>query len=351
MLSIFKKIITRKMTMGQAINYLKFKYFSKSPVLRYGPIELSIQTTNRCTFQCDMCQTHSPKIPKNIYHYQGGKDIDLQTFKQFVDKFKNALSVSLIGTGEPLLNKDFFEMINYAAFKRKMSVVTVSNGSIMGNKINDILNSGLYSIEISLNGHNAEEFNRMTGQPKERFLVIHKNIQRLIIKRDKRGSKLRVSLSFILDQQNYKNIFQMMKIAKKLGVDEVSFHNFLPSPVPGFTARERSLYSDNLNAITALKKLKEKNYKIKINFPRLLDKERKEKYCRDYFTVLRVDGKGDIGGCTGQLLNLAGNGKFYDENVWNNSHFRERRKLFLNPNVLDLAPCQNCPCNNKPLKL
>lgn len=351
MLTIFKKIITRKMTIGQAVNYLKFKYFSKSPVLRYDPIELSIQTTNRCTFQCDMCQTHSPKIPKNIYHYQGGKDINLQTFKQFVDKFKNALSVSLIGTGEPLLNKDFFEMVNYAAFKRKMTVVTVSNGSIMSNKINDILNSGLYSIEISLNGHNAKEFHRMTGQSQKYFSIIYKNIQVLVAQRNQNKPQLKISTSFILDQQNYKNIFQMMKIAKKLGVDEVSFHNFLPSPVSGFTAQERSLYSDNLNVITTLKKLKKNNYKIKINIPRLLDKERKEKYCQDYFTVLRVDGKGDIGGCTGQFLNLAGNGKFYDKNVWNNSHFRKRRKLFLDPKAPDLAPCQNCPCNNKLLEL
>ncbi len=346
-----KNLITGKRTIGQIFNYLKFMYTPKREKLFYQPITLSIQTTNRCNLTCDMCQAHSRKIPRSIYQYQGGKDIDFQTFKRFVDKFKNALSVLLIGTGEPLLNKDFCKMANYAAFKKKMRVITVSNGTVLGDKIDEILSSGLYSIEISLNGHNTNEFERMTGQPPKYYSLICENVRQLVKRRNEKKSKLKISLSFILDLQNYKNIFQMIKTAENFEVDEISFHNFLPSPVPGFTAEERCLFLDNQEVINIFKRVKNGHYKIRINFPRLLDKSRKNKYCQDYFTLLRVDGEGDVGGCSGQLLNLAGNGKFYDKDVWNNAHFVERRKLFLDPNLPDLPPCQNCSCNNKPLKL
>jgi MoaA/NifB/PqqE/SkfB family radical SAM enzyme len=351
MKSFIKSLITGKVTIGQIINYLICKYSPRGRILRYDPVVLSIQTTNRCNLSCDMCQTHSTKIPPSIYHYQGGKDIDLPTFKRFIDKYKKALSVSCIGTGEPLLNKDFFAMVNYAAFKRKMHVATVSNGMVIGEKIDRILESGLNSIEISLNGQNAEEFHRMTGQPERYYPVIYQNIQNLITKRNEGKSRMIISISFILDQQNYRNIFRMLEVAEKLKADEVSFHNFLPSPEPGFTAVERCLYSDNQEVVDILKNIRETYHKTRVNFPRLLDKTRKVKYCEDYFTVLRVDGEGDVGGCSGQLLNLKGNGKFYDRDVWNNTHFRERRRLFLDPNLPELPPCQTCPCNNRPLVL
>jgi len=296
-----------------------------------------------------MCQTHSQKIPKNIYHHEGSRDIDFQTFKQFVDRFKNALSVSLIGTGEPMLNKDFFKMARYAAFEKRMSVITVSNGTIISSKIDEVLDCGLSNIEISLNGYDEDELHRMTGQQKKYFSIICNNVQELVRKRNEIKSGLVISLSFILDQQNYRNAFRMVELAEKLGVDEVSLHNFLPSPVEGFTAEKRCLYSDDKDVVETLIRLRQGGYKVKLNLPTLLDKNRKEKYCVSYFRLIRVDGEGNVGGCAGQLLNLSGNGKFYDKDVWNNSHFQERRKIFLDADIPELPPCRDCCHNNRPL--
>jgi MoaA/NifB/PqqE/SkfB family radical SAM enzyme len=215
-------------------------------------------------------------------------------------------------------------------------------------KIDEILRCGLHSIEISLNGHDAVEFNRMTGQPKECYSLVCDNVRALLVRRNEVNSALRVSLSFILDQQNYRDVFGMIDRAESLGVDGVSFPNFLPSPVPGFTAEERCLYADNQDILRVLSQARSSHHRIEISLPALVDRSRKERYCRSYFRLLRVDGEGDVGGCAGQLLNLAGNGKFYDEGVWNNDHFRARRSIFLDRNVPELPPCQTCPRNNRP---
>jgi MoaA/NifB/PqqE/SkfB family radical SAM enzyme len=185
----------------------------------------------------------------------------------------------------------------------------------------------------------------MTGHDKKNYSIIYENIRELVRRRDDKKSKLTISLSFILDQKNYKHIFQMIEVAERLKVDEITFHNFLPSPIPGFTAEERCLYADNQDVIKTFSQVMHASYKIKINLPALLDKSKKEKNCKTYFRLIRIDGEGNVGGCATQLLNLDGNGKFYDDNVWNNSHFRERRRLFLDPSLPDLPPCKDCCAN------
>lgn len=347
--SFIKAFLQRKITAGQLANYLRYKRSPKSELLNYDPITLSIQTSGRCNLKCSMCQTNSLEIPKEVHHYQGGEDISFQTFKEFVDQFKNALTVCLIGAGEPFLNKDFFSMVEYAVFKRKMHTLTITNGTIIGDKIGDILESGLHAIEISLNGHNAEEFERMTGQPEQVYAIISDNIRSLVDSRNANKSKLKISLSFILDRVNYKDVFRMIEITEKLKADEVTLHNFLPSPVQGFSAEKRCLYSHEEEVVQTLQQLKK--YPMRVKLPRLIDKSRKEKYCKTYFELLRVDGQGNVGGCAGQLLNMSGNGKFNDCNVWNNAHFRERRKIFIDPDLPELQPCKYCWANTKPLMI
>ena len=61
-------------------------------------------------------------------------------------KFKE---VALHGWGEPLLHPDIFKMISYAkSLGAKVSVIT--NGILLGNKMEQILASGLDSLAIGI---------------------------------------------------------------------------------------------------------------------------------------------------------------------------------------------------------
>lgn len=341
------------MSLARKISNYKYQHTARGCVLHYSPRSLSIQTTNRCTLNCDMCHAHSTKIPNNPFHYQGGKDIDFATFKRFVDRYRAALSVSLIGTGEPLLNKDFFDMALYANQQHQMEVKTVTNGTTLHiqNNIDKLLSSGISSIGISLNGHNPEEFHRMTGNSESTYSLILSSIKELIAKRNEFTSKSSlplISLSFILDQANYRYAPAMIRLAESLGVNKVNLSNFLSSPVPGFTAQERSLYADNSDIVKILSISRHISRKIKISLPTLLVRDSTQRYCQTYFHLLRTDGNSNIGGCATMLLNLANNGKFTDRNAWNNLHFRTMRAIFLDPEYPLPAPCYVCPSNSKP---
>ena len=102
----------------QKMNYIRYRLSGRAPRLRYRPITVSVVATTRCTLSCDMCPTHSRIVPGDYSHNQTvAKDMNFELFKKVIGRFREALSVHIIGAGEPMLNKDFFKMVEYARHK------------------------------------------------------------------------------------------------------------------------------------------------------------------------------------------------------------------------------------------
>lgn len=320
-------------TLGQMLHLFKYRCGKKESVVNWDPIFITTYLTTRCNLSCDMCLTHSRKF-SNRYGQKPTKEMDFGLFKQILNRYKNAIKVYLIGNGEPLLNKDLFRMIEYASTVMKMNVDVSSNGIILREYIEEILNSPLKYFNVSVNGHNPEEFNRMTGMPPELFDVISNNTAELVKQKQAKGAKLKVSISIILDQGNYRDLNDMICFADNLGVNQVAFFQFLPFPAKGFTAEERCLFSDDSNVLETFAQVNSLRSRIRttVMLPPLLEREMAtNKYCCQPFYSLTVDGDGNVGGCATQLLDNTGNGKIYDKDVWNNGHFQEMRKRFLDP--------------------
>ncbi len=335
-------------TLGQMLNLFKYRCGKKQSVVNWDPIFITTYLTTRCNLSCDMCLTHSREF-SNRYGQKPIKDMDFDLFKQILNRYKNAIKVYLIGNGEPLLNKDLFRMIEYASTVMKMNVDVSSNGIILREYIEEILNSPLKYFNVSVNGHNPEEFNRMTGMPPELFDVISNNTAELVKQKQAKGAKLKVSISIILDQGNYRDLNDMICFAENLGVDEVTFFHFLPSPAKGYTAEERCLFSDDSDVVEVFSAANSVRSRIRttVMLPPLLEREMtSNKYCCLPFNSITVDGEGNVGGCSCQLLDNTGNGKFYDKDVWNNGYFQEMRKRFMDPEFPLLEPCTWCYSNS-----
>jgi MoaA/NifB/PqqE/SkfB family radical SAM enzyme len=350
-MGIMKDILTilpRNCSIPQKINYCKYLFSKKGETLSYWPLTLSIVATDQCTLHCDMCPTHSKIIPKSYEHTQrGGKDMGIEMFKRIIDRYYMAMNVQIIGSGEPLLNKDFFAMVDYAAGK-KMIVKTFSNGTTVARNIDRILNSKLDGITISLNGHNAQEYNRMTGMPEDVYREIYDAIKHLAEERDKRRSGIKIKVSHIIDKHNYAHIPEMIRISLDLGVDHTFFCNFLACPYDGFRAEERALEAEGvvvertqgfINAIPA-------RQRKKFDFPVLIDRHAAAFQCNSHFSQIRFDGSGDVSSCSMMLLNMRDKGKYPDADVWNGEFFRTMRRNFLSGDSKRLyEQCLWCPDN------
>ncbi|MFQ5646401.1 MAG: radical SAM/SPASM domain-containing protein [bacterium] len=344
-IAVALKVLSGRKTVKQGINFIKYKLSSPAERLDYLPTVLCVSATDRCNLKCDMCLTHSGRAELNPFKHRSAPDIDYELFRRVADRFETALSLQLIGTGEPLLNRDFFRMVEYAATKKKMDLFTTSNGTLLPRYMDEIINSSLTGINISLNGHTAEEFHRLTGEDQGKHQKIRDNILALTARRREEKSKLHISVSYILDQHNYPFMEEMLLEAEKLGVDQVWFGNYLSSvKVAGYSTEDRSLFSDMEAVKKVINKVKAGRFKVKYELPVLLNRKA-EKRCRVYFTHIRVDGNGEVGACGRMLLNLSGNGHFDDPDVWNNDYFRKMRSVYLTPGVALPAPCELCPSN------
>jgi len=156
------------------MNVLKDSFGRKFPYIR-----LSISDV--CNFKCGYCLPDGYKIDKS----------DNRTFINIeeIGKLTRALSelgvskIRLTG-GEPTVRKDFFEIIKIIKENSgiKKTVIT-TNGYRLDKIANDIKNSGLDGINISIDSLNAETFKKITGHDRlEEILRGIKNLQKLNFK-------------------------------------------------------------------------------------------------------------------------------------------------------------------------
>jgi MoaA/NifB/PqqE/SkfB family radical SAM enzyme len=313
----------------------------KTEVATSQPTHLSIFVTSRCNFRCDMCPTLSRKIPKDYAHrHHEAPDMCLDLLRLVLDRYPNAIRVMLIGVGEPLLNPHLFDLVAECV-KRRMVVDTVSNGFALDAHIPEILRSGLDRLVVSVNGHTAQEFHRLTGMPAASHSKILRNVETLVRARGHEKVQPRIEVSFILDTVNYGHMLEMIGIGEQLGVDGVAFYNYLPSPYPGFTPEERCLYADGAAVREEFARVISRRFRCAVTWPLMLGRpEQGRGVCRWPFSLLQVDGDGNVGGCPVMLLNMHENGKVNAGDAWNNEYFRDLRRRHLGGKVL--WPCEYC---------
>lgn len=315
---------------SQIGNLLHYFFSRRREVLYYQPLYLFMAITDRCVMKCRMCQAHSAIMPDYKGKHPPLPDMSLNMFKRIVDHYKKAINISLVGSGEPLLNNEFIDMVRYAKQIGRTRVTTLSNGLLLENRIDDVLSSGLDAISISIKGHNREDFSRLTGADPVFFETIIKNTTRLAAMREKSHSRLQIYGSFILDKQNYRDIGNMIELARKIKLDKVKFDTFLPYPYCGYTVEERCITTGDTEIIRFLENVDYQTYGMTIRPPLVLNLNKAQRrLCRIPFTSLRVDSAGNIGACNIKLLNMENNGKFCDVNAWNNEYFRGIRRIFL----------------------
>ena len=156
------------------MNILKDSFGRKFPYIR-----LSISDV--CNFKCGYCLPNGYQIDKN----DSRKFLHIDEIKRLAKCFSE-LGVKKIRVtgGEPTVRKDFFEIIRVIKENSgiKKTVIT-TNGYRLDKISNDIKNSGLDGINISIDSLNAEAFKKITGHDRlEEILRGIKNLQKLNFK-------------------------------------------------------------------------------------------------------------------------------------------------------------------------
>ena len=156
------------------MNILKDSFGRKFPYIR-----LSISDV--CNFKCGYCLPNGYKVDKS----DNRSFLNIEEIRRLA-KALSALGVSKIRLtgGEPTVRKDFFEIIKI--IKKNSGIkktVMTTNGYRLDKIANDIKNSGLDGVNISIDSLNTGTFKKITGHDRlEEILRGIKNLQKLNFK-------------------------------------------------------------------------------------------------------------------------------------------------------------------------
>lgn len=311
------------------------------------PAVINWEITSACNLKCPHCYARAGLKKCN--------ELDTETMKGIIDQFAKLQPGAIdFSGGEPMMRKDFFELLAYAGEKidRKVTKLKIlTNGTLVTEENAKILSKYIDFAHISIDGIGKvhDDFRMMEGA----FDKAIKAIKLL------RKNNIPVCITSTIHEKSIDQVDDVIKLALDLQVERLRFGFFTSA------GRGADNYDKN-NTIT-LKKKKEiyeyiasKALELKDIVPidsrdrfyGLMDHS-SELGC-DSFTLCRAGTKllfitstGDLTPC--YMLNepefYAGNVK--DDtilNIWNNSEiFRKFRDI----NVSQIEQCSNCKRKDK----
>jgi len=194
----------------------------------YAPFMIVWDFTKVCNLKCAHCYALASPYPSQGELSLEGK---LRVLKE-IDE--SGVAILAISGGEPLLNRDFW-IIAERAYKAGLLVSVATNGTLISRSVARRLKEvGVRYVEVSVDSPYPEVHDRFRGVKGAWDKAING------IKNAK-AEKLNVGIAFTVTKLNYKDVDDMIRLAKELGVDAVVAFNFIP------TGRGKSIVSLDLN--------------------------------------------------------------------------------------------------------
>ncbi|HEX5138567.1 MAG TPA: radical SAM protein [Planctomycetota bacterium] len=176
------------------------------------PLLGTLIVTYRCDLDCAMCDLPS--------RGDRGREMDGEGLRGTLDAFRDlgVLGVGVTG-GEPLLRPDTVDVIRHGV-KRGLLMHLNTNGTLVTEETARALaDAGLASVNLSLDGPDAETHDRLRGRPGSFARVLRAAARLLSVPR----RPYRVALTCALGPGNADGVDALLARARDMGVDRVGF--------------------------------------------------------------------------------------------------------------------------------
>lgn len=182
------------------------------------PYFLSVEVANYCNLHCPECPAG-----KRLNSVTKKSNIDFELYKKIVDEQKLTLiHLLLYFQGEPFLNKQLPELINYA-HKFGIFTSTSTNGQLLTkNNAKQIVQSGLDKVIVSVDGTTQETYEQYrVGGSLDKVLsgIQHVNFW----KNEFKSITPMIEIQFLVLRTNEHQINDMRRIARELNADRLVF--------------------------------------------------------------------------------------------------------------------------------
>ncbi len=184
-----------------------------------APRTAIVYPTYVCNQDCTWCEYAA----ENTEHHAVMKNDELRKLMDDLDKL-GVKAVEFCGGGEPTLHPILPEIVEDLA-RRNMSIGTLTNGTKMYGKLAEVfVEHGSY-VRIGFDGATEETVHRVKRpkSPEARYDAVCRNFRNLVDLRNARGTKLKVSMKVVLDNENFHETEDCVRLAIDLGADSVQF--------------------------------------------------------------------------------------------------------------------------------
>ena len=203
-----------------AAKVLSSFYVSKilSKPIQWGyPISISFEPTTSCNLRCPECPSGLRAFTRSTGMLE--KDFFTQTID---DIHKHLLYLIFYFQGEPYLNRDFLEMVKYAAGKGLYTATSTNAHYLTDETARKTVESGLDRLIISIDGTTQEVYKQYrVGGNINKVIEGAKNIVKW--KKKLKSKTPFVFFQFLVVKPNEHQIEEIKILAKEVGVDEVRF--------------------------------------------------------------------------------------------------------------------------------
>ena len=179
-----------------------------------------IDVYSACNLRCIMC-------PQSAEKFKRQAEMPMSMFKEIIDSVcKNNPLIKLYMSGEPLLHKDIFAMIEYAGGKGCQTMIH-TNATLLTEEVSKkLLSSKLNYLTFSFDGCSAEIYEKL--RPPAKFKKTKLNILRYLdLRSNHKNNGPHTSIEIIKMKDTVELIDNFIDQWKKSGVDVVNIREYL----------------------------------------------------------------------------------------------------------------------------
>lgn len=293
------------------------------------PYVLIIEATNACNLKCALCPTGMNLITRPR------RRLRFSEYKFILDRVgEYALEVSLHNWGEPFLNADIFDIIDYTRSRGIGTNVSTNLTTLGAGDIDNIIRCGLEYLSVSLDGTSEDVYRiyRVGGD----FYRVMSNLEALIArKRELRSRTPLIEWQFIVMRHNEHQMGEARRLARRLGVDLLRFINV-------------GLPFDASNQKELARKWFPADARYRYYDPEAADRISylHQGACFYLYRSMTINPDGGVAPCCVVYDPKYDFGNILSQelaDIWNNEHYRFSRALFSRRDDLQgQSPCQSC---------
>lgn len=320
-----------KLSYKRVVNMLKvwssyrWSRLTGKPVQWGYPVSISFEPTTSCNLRC-------PECPSGLRSFTRPTGmLNKNFFKDTIDSIhKEMLYLVFYFQGEPYLNPNFLEMVQYAAGKKIYTATSTNAHYLTKENAAKTVASGLDRLIISIDGTTNDVYRQYrVGGNIEKVLEGARNI--VAAKKEAGSKKPFVIFQFLVVKHNEHQMEDVKKLAREIGVDTVWFK----------TAQVYDYQNDPNNLIPENKKFS--RYRQLANGT-MVPKNKLDNHCWKLWHANVITWDGMVVPCCFDKDASHQLGDLRQENfkeIWNNKNYRRFRSS-LSTGRKNIDICANC---------